>query len=581
SPCQYDVHFDRNLRNYLVCQNMAVDSESEGYVTFSSSSHVDTQSDEFEEIPENIVKVAEDDPEVEIHTNMDGLINIPQETEFVQIGEGGQAVVYSCYLKIEGIQQKYAVKSYSSDCSKSELTMLRKLEHVNIVKFIGLVQFNGRRSLLLEYCHSTLRSLLSSYPLEKNSVAAHAISIASGINYLHTNLILHRDLKPENVLIDSNRIAKLCDFGISREIHDKSTLFTFIGTRPYMAPELIRGENCSEKIDVWSFGIILWEMMTGKRPYEGIEAVVLVYAIGNKKAPLPIPFETHFESLSILLNRCWAENHHHRPSMDSVIASIENFKDELAETSETRWRRECVLWQSEVNDNWRTQVQEDAAKLIELIREEAVRDLEVAEQGTATNRIEERRQKRENCCYTCCISSNFCFARRVCCFSPLTASRTMAVFRIAYQVGHTIRWWTVNLTDVYYNYEYAHNPRYDIYGDFDNNLYSLITGVTRIMQAVETVVALVEILFCLLVFSACKQIRPSRMAPVIIFEILYVGVFVFLQIYVSVFLITPPPIWTGPLVDVISVICAIPTHIWCCQRLHNKKKEFTQREVSA
>ncbi|GMT26619.1 hypothetical protein PFISCL1PPCAC_17916, partial [Pristionchus fissidentatus] len=63
----------------------------------------------------------------------------------------------------------------------------RKLEHENIVKFIGLVTFNGRRSLLLEYCSSTLRSLLSSYPLEKSIVASHAMQIASGINYLHQN----------------------------------------------------------------------------------------------------------------------------------------------------------------------------------------------------------------------------------------------------------------------------------------------------------------------------------------------------------------------------------------------------------
>ncbi|GMT26621.1 hypothetical protein PFISCL1PPCAC_17918, partial [Pristionchus fissidentatus] len=63
----------------------------------------------------------------------------------------------------------------------------RKLEHVNIVKFIGLVKFNGRKSLLLEYCSSTLRSLLSANPLEKSAISNHAIQIASGVNYLHQN----------------------------------------------------------------------------------------------------------------------------------------------------------------------------------------------------------------------------------------------------------------------------------------------------------------------------------------------------------------------------------------------------------
>ncbi|GMT26616.1 hypothetical protein PFISCL1PPCAC_17913, partial [Pristionchus fissidentatus] len=240
------------------------------------------------------------------------------------------------------------------------------------------------------------------------------------------------------------------------------------------------------------------------------------------------------ESLSILLNQCWAEYHHDRPSMESVIVSIENLTEELTEMSTRRWKREGALWRSEVNDDWRTQVQEDAAKLIELIREEAVRDLEVAEQHTVTNRIDERRQKSENCCYTCCISNNLCLAKRVCCFSSPTASRTMAGFRIAFQVGHTIKCWTFWVMDAYHHYKYKHDPTYTLsYTIDDPDLYRYLTSVTRIVQAVQTVI--VEILFCLLVFSACKQIRPSRMASVIIFEILYVCAFAFLLTYFQLF----------------------------------------------
>ncbi|GMT26615.1 hypothetical protein PFISCL1PPCAC_17912, partial [Pristionchus fissidentatus] len=99
---------------------MVDDSDSEGYVTFSSSSQVETQSEvphELKEVPEKIVRFEEDDPEIEVHTRVDDMIKIPRGTEFVQIGEGGQLVVYSCYLEIDGIEQKYAVKSHSSDCS--------------------------------------------------------------------------------------------------------------------------------------------------------------------------------------------------------------------------------------------------------------------------------------------------------------------------------------------------------------------------------------------------------------------------------------------------------------------------------
>ncbi|GMT26626.1 hypothetical protein PFISCL1PPCAC_17923, partial [Pristionchus fissidentatus] len=107
-------------------------------------------------------------------------------------------------------------------------------------------------AIILEYCETTLRSVISNYPMTKSAFVSHITSIASGIQYLHRNNTLHRDLKPENVLIDSNGTAKLCDFGISRDFANKSTMITVIGTRPYMAPELIRQTNCSEKIDVWS-----------------------------------------------------------------------------------------------------------------------------------------------------------------------------------------------------------------------------------------------------------------------------------------------------------------------------------------
>ncbi|GMT26625.1 hypothetical protein PFISCL1PPCAC_17922, partial [Pristionchus fissidentatus] len=210
--------------------------------------------------------------------------------------------------------------------------MLRRLEHVNIVKFFGLAVLHGESAIILEYCEATLRSVISDYPIGKVTFVTHMTSIASGIQYLHRNKTLHRDLKPENVLIDSNGTAKLCDFGLARDFVNKSTMMTVIGTRPYMAPELIRQSNCSEKIDVWSFGIIIWEIITGRRPYEGIDMGVLMYAIGKKKAQLPIPTSCEVESLIILLTRCWIDND--RASMDTVISMLLNVTDELSQMRE-------------------------------------------------------------------------------------------------------------------------------------------------------------------------------------------------------------------------------------------------------
>ncbi|GMT26632.1 hypothetical protein PFISCL1PPCAC_17929, partial [Pristionchus fissidentatus] len=262
------------------------------------------------------------------------LIQIPTGAVLAQDGAGGQAIVYSCQLEIEGRRRKVAIKASSSQCTLSELAMLRRLEHVNIVKYFGLAELHGQQAIVLEYCETNLRAVISGHPIVKINFANHILSIASGIHYLHQNKTLHRDLKPENILIDSNGIAKLCDFGLARDFVHQSTLITIIGTRSYMAPELIRNTICSEKIDVWSFGIILWEMITGRRPYEGIDIAVLTYAIGKKKAQLPIPISCEVESLIILLNRCWIEDPNDRPSMENVIGILLNVTDELSQMSE-------------------------------------------------------------------------------------------------------------------------------------------------------------------------------------------------------------------------------------------------------
>jgi len=95
--------------------------------------------------------------------------------------------------------------------------------------------------------------------------------IALGMNYLHSRKVLHCDLKSSNVLIDSNWNVKLCDFGLSRirSKLDKTTLIGRVGTPHWMAPEILRGNKYEEYSDVYSFGMILWEIVTGNIPYKG------------------------------------------------------------------------------------------------------------------------------------------------------------------------------------------------------------------------------------------------------------------------------------------------------------------------
>ncbi|TMS06355.1 Mitogen-activated protein kinase kinase kinase 13 [Larimichthys crocea] len=120
-----------------------------------------------------------------------------------------------------------------------------------------------------------------------------ASGIASGMNYLHLHKIIHRDLKSPNVLVTHNDTVKISDFGTSKELSDKSTKMSFAGTVAWMAPEVIRNEPVSEKVDIWSFGVVLWELLTGEIPYKDVDSSAIIWGVGSNSpspsCPLHLP----------------------------------------------------------------------------------------------------------------------------------------------------------------------------------------------------------------------------------------------------------------------------------------------------
>lgn len=149
---------------------------------------------------------------------------------------------------------------------------MESLRHPNIVLFYGACVKYPDLALVLEFCErKSLMNLLAdkSVPLSWMDKRRIALEIARGMNYLHSFQppIIHRDLKSLNVLIDEHLRAKIGDFGWTRPKADKMT--AKIGTFQWMAPEVITSESYSEKADVYSFGIILWEIATREPPYRG------------------------------------------------------------------------------------------------------------------------------------------------------------------------------------------------------------------------------------------------------------------------------------------------------------------------
>lgn len=201
------------------------------------------------------------------------------------------------------------------------------IRHPNIVMFLGACTKPPHLCIILEYCSKgSLWSCLHDTGIKiswefKRKIA---LDIAKGVLYLHNQNppILHRDLKSLNILLDSACNAKLADFGWTRIKAKKMT--SKIGTYQWMAPEVIAGFKYTEKADVFSFGVILWELATRKPPYYGIDGTEVSRKVIKedlrpeiKERDCPVKF---FE----LMNQCWDRSPENRPFFDEIIESLES-----------------------------------------------------------------------------------------------------------------------------------------------------------------------------------------------------------------------------------------------------------------
>ncbi|KAK6927284.1 Serine-threonine/tyrosine-protein kinase, catalytic domain, partial [Dillenia turbinata] len=151
-----------------------------------------------------------------------------------------------------------------------------------------------------------------------------ALDVAKGMNYLHTShpVIVHRDLKSLNLLVDKNWVVKVSDFGLSRMKHhtflsSKSTA----GTPEWMAPEVLRNEPANEKCDVYSFGVILWELTTLRMPWKGMNPMQVVGAVGFQHRRLEIPDDVD-PTVADIISDCWQTDPQLRPTFAQLMSRL-------------------------------------------------------------------------------------------------------------------------------------------------------------------------------------------------------------------------------------------------------------------
>ncbi|XP_022720465.1 serine/threonine-protein kinase HT1-like [Durio zibethinus] len=213
-----------------------------------------------------------------------------------------------------------------------EVTLLSRLHHPNVIKFVAACRKPPVYCVITEYLsEGSLRAYLhkldqKSLPLQK--LIAIALEVAHGMEYIHSQGVLHRDLKPENILIDQEFHLKIADFGIACEGAYCDLLADDPGTYRWMAPEMIKKKPYGRKVDVYSFGLILWEMLAGTIPYEDMNPIQAAFAVVNKNLRPVIPGDCP-SAMRALIEQCWSLHPDKRPEFWQIVKVLEQFESSL------------------------------------------------------------------------------------------------------------------------------------------------------------------------------------------------------------------------------------------------------------
>ena len=301
------------------------------------------------------------------------------------IGAGGFGQVYRATWQGQEVAVKAARRDPEQDAAaaaesvRREARLFAMLRHPNIIQLRGVCLRQRHLCLVLDFARggSLNRELAAAASdprapgprrarrIPPQVLVNWAVQIARGMLYLHEEAvvpILHRDLKSSNILLLEkiehddicNKTLKITDFGLAREWH-RTTRMSAAGTYAWMAPEVIRSSLFSKGSDIWSYGVLLWELLTGEVPYRGIDGLAVAYGVAVNKLTLPIP-STCPEPFAKLMKECWEQDPHIRPSFALILqqltaieeAVLTNMPQESFHSMQEDWKLEIQQMFSEL-----------------------------------------------------------------------------------------------------------------------------------------------------------------------------------------------------------------------------------------
>uniref|UniRef100_A0A8C0NQ42 Mitogen-activated protein kinase kinase kinase 20 n=2 Tax=Canis lupus familiaris TaxID=9615 RepID=A0A8C0NQ42_CANLF len=277
---------------------------------------------------------------------------------------------------------------------EKEAEILSVLSHRNIIQFYGVILEPPNYGIVTEY--ASLGSLYDyinsnrSEEMDMDHIMTWATDVAKGMHYLHMEApvkVIHRDLKSRNVVIAADGVLKICDFGASR-FHNHTTHMSLVGTFPWMAPEVIQSLPVSETCDTYSYGVVLWEMLTREVPFKGLEGLQVAWLVVEKNERLTIPSSCP-RSFAELLRQCWEADAKKRPSFKQIISILESM------SNDTNLPDQCNSFLHNKAE-WRCEIEATLERLKKLERDLSCKEQELKERERRLKMWEQKLTEQSN-----------------------------------------------------------------------------------------------------------------------------------------------------------------------------------------
>ena len=263
------------------------------------------------------------------------------------IGRGGMSSVWKAEdrlldrtVAIKVLHEQFTTDEEYVERFRREARSVAQLSHPNIVTVIDRGESDGRQYIVFEYVEGeNLKQLLErSGPLPVRDALLLALQMARALGFAHERGLIHRDVKPQNVLLNDDGQAKMTDFGIARsvDVEGMTITGTVLGTSEYIAPEQARGQQVDALTDVYSLGVVLYELLTGGVPFQGENFVAVALRHVNEPAPSVLERRPDCPPrVGLAIERAMAKRPEERfESMDELVQELEACLAELDPSSE-------------------------------------------------------------------------------------------------------------------------------------------------------------------------------------------------------------------------------------------------------